>query len=103
MLVCRQCNRIKSWSCEHCNNWLKKHDPSVCLGCYWASPENFKHVAMQDIRQLDVTWVGDEVVSFDSMAKAAQSAGMTPAEFAKSLIEKNASSPVPKRRKPSSN
>jgi hypothetical protein len=99
ILVCRQCNRIKSWSCEHCKNWLEVGDPKVCLGCYWASPEKFTHVAMQKIRRLDITWVGRETASFDSMAKLASSAGLSAAEFAKELIKRAAATPNPKPKK----
>jgi hypothetical protein len=99
MLVCRQCNRIKSWSCEHCKNWLEIRDPKICLDCYWASPEKFTHVAMQDILRLDITWVGKETASFDSMAKLASGAGVSAAEFAKELIMQAAPKPKRKPRK----
>lgn len=89
MLVCRQCNRIKSWSCEHCENWLEQRDASVCAGCYWANPGSFRHVAMQDIRRLDATWVGTETATFDAMAKLANAAGLSPAEFAKQVIARS--------------
>jgi len=98
MLVCRQCNRIKSWSCEHCKNWREMRDPKICLGCYWASPEKFKHVAMQNIRRLDITWVGRETANFDSMVRLASSAGMSAAEFAKAIIKEAIPKAMPKRK-----
>ena len=27
MLLCGSCNRAKSWSCEHCANWLEEESP----------------------------------------------------------------------------
>ncbi|MBZ0308561.1 MAG: HNH endonuclease [Anaerolineae bacterium] len=27
MLLCGSCNRAKSWSCEHCTNWLETKSP----------------------------------------------------------------------------
>jgi hypothetical protein len=29
MPLCGSCNRAKSWSCEHCANWLEKKDPAI--------------------------------------------------------------------------
>src|SRR3990170_643143 len=36
MLVCGSCNRAKSWSCEHCENWTKLKSADTCRSCYWA-------------------------------------------------------------------
>jgi hypothetical protein len=38
MLVCRTCNRGKSWSCEHCPNWTTDKRPEVCQTCFWCQP-----------------------------------------------------------------
>ena len=38
MLLCGSCNRAKSWSCEHCENWTTERSPEICQTCYWASP-----------------------------------------------------------------
>jgi 5-methylcytosine-specific restriction endonuclease McrA len=99
MLVCRPCNRIKSWSCEHCKNSLQLRNPTICSTCYWASPDVFEHVAMQDIRRLDVTWVADETASFDSMATLAKEASMSTAEFAKAIIKDVTRKGAPKSNK----
>ena len=40
MPLCATCNRQKSWSCEHCINWLEHKDKQVCKQCYWGSPNN---------------------------------------------------------------
>jgi len=34
MLLCASCNRAKSWSCEHCENWNDSKDIEICLKCY---------------------------------------------------------------------
>ena len=36
LALCGSCNRKKSWSCEHCPNWLRDKDLDVCGSCYWA-------------------------------------------------------------------
>lgn len=70
MLLCASANRAKSWSCEHCENWLRK-DPKICKSCYWAFPESYTHVAMQEIRRLDIAWMNDEVVEYDRLREEA--------------------------------
>ena len=67
MLLCGSANRAKSWSCEHCENWTHGKKREVCLTCYWASPESYDHIAMRQVRRLDLIWQGDEVVSYESL------------------------------------
>jgi hypothetical protein len=47
MLLCGSCNRVKSWSCEHCSNQMKEKDIELCRHCYWANPEHYSHIALQ--------------------------------------------------------
>lgn len=65
------CNRTKSWSCEHCHNWLVLKKLDVCRSCYWASPETYTHVAMKQERRTDLTWIGDEVDTFELLKQEA--------------------------------
>jgi hypothetical protein len=67
MLLCGSCNRAKSWSCEHCANWKTLKKPSVCMECYWGSPENYNHIAMEQVRRLDLQWNGDEIKYYDAL------------------------------------
>ena len=86
MLLCTSCNRAKSWSCEHCPNWLGRKDPRVCRSCYWSSPESYKHAATVDIRRLDVTWAGDEVPAYERLAEAARRIGHPLPDFVKDAL-----------------
>ena len=61
MLLCGSCNRAKSWSCEHCENWTTDRLKDVCQTCYWANPHDYTHVAMRPMRRLDLAWAGPEV------------------------------------------
>lgn len=71
MLLSGSANRAKSWSCEHCENWSNLKDRTICLSCYWAHPENYAHVAMRQIRRLDLVWQGEEVDVYEKLkAKA---------------------------------
>jgi hypothetical protein len=72
MLLCGSCNRAKSWSCEHCKNWLEDRSSEICETCYWANPETYTHVAMQPIRRLDIVWSDEEVETFDQLKKHAE-------------------------------
>lgn len=67
MLLSGSANRAKSWSCEHCENWNGKKDKQVCLSCYWAYPESYSHIAMRQIRRVDLVWQGDEVANYDKL------------------------------------
>jgi hypothetical protein len=88
MLLCGACNRAKSWSCEHCPNWLEIRSPEICQHCYWAQPESYQHVAMKDIRRLDVEWGGDETAGYDLIKKEAESSGLLMPEYVKAILKK---------------
>lgn len=68
MLLCGSCQRRKSWSCEHCTNW-EDRDEAVCAGCYWVNPEEYSHVACEEIRRLDLTFAREEAVAYDRATK----------------------------------
>lgn len=70
MLLCGSANRAKSWSCEHCVNGVELKNSEICRSCYWASPDDYTHVAMQDIRRIDIVWVGEEVKDYDRLKAA---------------------------------
>ena len=56
------------------------------LSCYWAYPENHQHVAMKQMRRVDVAWQGEETAEFDAVKQAATAAGKTPADFIKEAV-----------------
>lgn len=86
MLVCSSCNRAKSWLCEHCKNWATDHVINVCQTCYWASPENYAHIALSLIRRLDVTWTGNEVPQYEHLVKLSKHARKKLPEFVKDVL-----------------
>lgn len=88
MLLCPSANRAKSWSCEHCPNWELK-DSHTCRSCYWAFPETYSHVAMRDIRRLEILWSGDELIDHAHLQKAAQDQGTTMPSYVKSVLKKH--------------
>lgn len=66
MLLSPSANRAKSWTCEHCTNWSTK-DVSFCLGCFWAYPENYTHIAGKEQRRIIVTFTGDEIEDYNRL------------------------------------
>jgi hypothetical protein len=80
------CNRKKSWDCEHCENWKRIKDLRICQSCYWASPDDYTHVAMRPERRIDIVWIGDEVKAFETIEKAARRTGRSIGEQIKTMI-----------------
>lgn len=89
MLVCGSCNRAKSWSCEHCVNWQQDKLSQVCLTCYWASPDNYAHIALQEVRRADIIWEGEEVRAYERLKKSAKKNQATIPEYVKKIVEKH--------------
>lgn len=85
MLLCASANRAKSWSCENCENWSKKEN-SVCLSCYWAFPESYSHIAMRDIRRLDLLWSEEEVAVYDKLKEEASKVQEEAPEYVKNVL-----------------
>jgi len=88
MLLCSSCNRAKSWSCEHCQNWREARNLNTCSECYWATPENYRHIAMRDIRRLDLVWQEKEVNEYEHMKQMADSAEEELPDFVKELLRR---------------
>lgn len=86
MLVDASSNRAKSWSCEHCDNFLRKRDPLICRSCFWASPEQYSHIAETQSRRVDLVWSGDHVEQFDKLKKEADAAGLDFATFLRNKL-----------------
>jgi len=72
MPLCASCNRRKSWSCEHCENWLNIKKPELCQKCYWSSPQNYEHIALKPIRQVVITWLDEEVELYKKLEKMSE-------------------------------
>ncbi len=87
MLLCGACNRAKSWSCEHCHNWLEIKNAEICKTCYWAQPEQYEHIAMRRIRRLDVTWTEDEVADYEQLKAMALDENETLPDYVKKILK----------------
>jgi hypothetical protein len=87
MLVCGSCNRGKSWSCEHCVNWTKGKEVKACHTCYWASPDKYHHMALVQIRRVDLGWKGDEVTVYDELREASKKQGLPIQDLLKKILK----------------
>ncbi|MEI7708833.1 MAG: helix-turn-helix domain-containing protein [Chlorobium sp.] len=88
MLLSGSANRAKSWSCEHCENWNNIKDRKICLTCYWAYPDSYTHIAMRQIRRLDLVWQGDETDIYEQLKTKAHSLEKEIPAFVKEIIER---------------
>lgn len=88
MLLCGSANRAKSWSCEHCENWKNLKEKEICLSCYWAFPENYTHVAMRQVRRIDLIWQGSEIEQYERLKIDAAAYGKQIPEFVKEIIDR---------------
>ena len=53
-----------------------------------AFPENYTHVAMREIRRLDLTWQDEEVKDFDSIKEKADKEGTELPDYVKEVLKK---------------
>jgi len=86
LLLCGSCNRAKSWSCEHCPNWLEAKQDTVCSTCYWATPESYCHIALREIRRIDIVWSEDEILTYERLKDAAMAASQPLSEHVKRIL-----------------
>jgi len=89
MLLSGTSNRAKSWSCESCENWINIKDNNICQGCYWAFPNEYTHVAMNEVRRIDLTWQKTEVKEYDKLNQQAQEVQEPLPDYIKSILRKN--------------
>ncbi|NMO15746.1 HNH endonuclease [Pyxidicoccus fallax] len=89
MLLCRSCQRSKSWACEHCPNWTARVE-ETCRGCFWASPSNYQHVATRAERRVSLVFEGpEEIRRFDELARHAAEQGVDIAAAIKAWLSQS--------------
>ena len=85
MLLSVSANRAKSWSCENCKNWQNRNIKK-CQSCYWAFPENYSHIAMREIRCLDILWANNEIIEYNDLKQEAEKVQQELPEFVKNVL-----------------
>jgi len=58
------------------------------MSCYWAFPENYQHVAMRQIRRIDLIWQGEEVQQYEKLKSDASKSGLELPQFVKTILAK---------------
>jgi len=92
MLLCGSCNRAKSWSCEHCENWRSSKSADKCRQCYWGSPEKYVHVALRAVRRLTVVWSGREVSVYERIEAQAEAQELAMPDYVKAVLARHLAS-----------
>jgi hypothetical protein len=87
MLLDGSGQRAKSWSCENCENITTHRDPNICRTCFWAFPESYSHIAMQEQRRLSISWSHNELNEYDQLCKEAKIRNIDPQELVKNLVK----------------
>lgn len=88
MLLDASSNRAKSWSCENCENLRVTHDIKICKRCFWASPDDYDHIAGAQSRRIELVWMGDDTAEFDRIKIEAERQSIDiPAFIKKKLSE----------------
>ena len=57
--------------------------------CYWAYPESYTHIAMRDIRRLDMLWSGDEISDYDILIAEAAKAKKDAPDYVKKVLRQH--------------
>ena len=84
MLLDASSQRAKSWSCEHCAN-MQARVEATCRTCFWAFPEDYLHIATQQLRRTDVVWQGADVAVHERLKAMAAEQGKTVADVLRDL------------------
>lgn len=88
MLLDAKSQRAKSWACENCENFKLIKDTAICRRCFWAFPDEYQHVAMQEQRRTDIVWQGKDVSIHDALTLEASEVGIDMAELLRDLARK---------------
>lgn len=89
MLLCASCNRAKSWSCEHCPNWPTEKSPKICSTCYWTNPEKHTHIALREIRRIDILWDEHEIQVYEKLRRMAEENRYPIPDYVKKIVARH--------------
>ena len=64
----------------------KSQEILICKTCYWAYPESYRHIAMRDIRRLDLFWSGEEVADYEILLEEAAKLQEEAHEYVKNVL-----------------
>jgi hypothetical protein len=70
-------------------NWLELQDPKICRHCYWAYPEDYEHIAMREVRRVDILWSGEEVSIYEQLKEKTHELQKDLPAYIKEIIERH--------------
>jgi hypothetical protein len=56
------------------------------MECYWGNPEHYSHIALKEMRRLDLQWAGNEVKYYDAIKIIADKNNVELPVFIKKII-----------------
>lgn len=84
--ACRPCNNRKAQECQTCAN----QDPDKCLSCFWASPADYDHWALNPMPDISTLPIRVSPREWSKFRKSAAHKGQTLQEWCLStLLEKS--------------
>ncbi|MGH9431808.1 MAG: HNH endonuclease signature motif containing protein [Terriglobia bacterium] len=89
MLLCPSCNRTKSWTCEHCRNWRQDKKAQICQSCYWGDPTRYSHIALVEMRRVEICWAGEEVTAIDGLRRVSEEKGISIQQAIKDIVREH--------------
>ena len=57
-----------------------------CATCYWSGTEDYAHLALRNVRRLELCWLGEATVEYETLHDRARQAGQSLADFAKMIM-----------------
>ena len=66
---------------------MRKAD--ICQNCYWAFPDNYRHIAMREARRADILWTGAEVESYEKLKRRTLQLQRNIPGYVKEIIEQH--------------
>lgn len=68
---------------------FKTNDLGVIKSCFWATPENYTHICMNEIRMTEISWHGDDDLKiYEYLERFSQDNNQTIQDSIKKLIQK---------------
>lgn len=77
MLLCGSCNRSKSWSCEHCDNFISKKKIKTCSDCYWSNPKEYHHIAERNMKRIELIFEKHDFSVYEALIKNASDSNIS--------------------------
>ncbi len=88
MLLSPSANRKKAKFCESCENYNKLKLPEICKKCYWAYPDDYEHIALQNHKVVELLWQDNDIDNFNKIKTSAEKQNKSLQEYIKTQLNK---------------